>query len=186
MWRCCPRCRESRYMYRAIPARWLRRCGRRRNGKPSLMFGCPRRPTQPAFAADGRIHMVRRGSSASSTVLAIGPTLDPVLEAVAGLDVSVLYTSTVAPLDAAGLRRMVTASLTIVEPYLTGTTLAGVVRALGGQPVGLQAIGVDPVELRRYGTRYEHRAALGLDAIGIRHRLSGDVIRPALIESVAV
>ncbi len=50
----------------------------------------------------GRFHLVRRGSGA--TVVAVGPMLDPVLEAVADLDVTVLYASTVRPFDARSLR----------------------------------------------------------------------------------
>src|SRR3954452_19379217 len=55
------------------------------------------RPARP-----GRFTVVRRGRGA--TVLAVGPTLDPVLAAVRDLDVSVLYANTVRPFDGTGLR----------------------------------------------------------------------------------
>jgi len=44
-------------------------------------------------ALDGRLAVVRRGGRA--LVLAVGPMLDPVLAATAGLDVTVAYTNTV-------------------------------------------------------------------------------------------
>ena len=46
---------------------------------------------------------LREGSTAP-LVLAVGPTLDPVLEATADLDVTVAYLATVRPFDADGLR----------------------------------------------------------------------------------
>ena len=49
----------------------------------------------------GGLHVVRRGTGA--TVVAFGPTLDDVLAAAEGRDVTVLYAPTVRPFDAAGL-----------------------------------------------------------------------------------
>jgi hypothetical protein len=43
-------------------------------------------------------------------VVAVGPMLDPVLDAVAGLDVTVAYTTTVRPFDGEGLRALAAAS----------------------------------------------------------------------------
>ena len=49
--------------------------------------------------------------------------LDPVLEAVAGLDVDVLYANVVRPFDGRTLRAMLTApEVVLVEPYLAGTS----------------------------------------------------------------
>ncbi len=121
--------------------------------------------------ADGRIRSVREGGRDARTILAIGPMLDPVLRAVADLDVTVLYASTVAPLDAEGLRRRVGRSLFVVEPYLQGSTIPAIVEALEGLPVRLIALGVERSELRRYGTAAEHQSAHLLDAVGIRRRL---------------
>ena len=59
----------------------------------------------------------------------------------------------------------------IVEPYLAGTSAAAVADALRDQPRRLLALGVPPLELRRYGTPDEHRHAYGLDADGIRRSL---------------
>jgi transketolase len=119
----------------------------------------------------GRFHVVRRGEGA--TVVAVGPMLDPVLEALAGLDVSVLYASTVRPFDARTLRAVAgTPEVVLVEPYLAGTSARCVAESLVDVPHRLLSLGVGRGELRRYGTPDEHAAAHGLDAAGIRRAVT--------------
>jgi len=120
----------------------------------------------------GQLDVVRAGAAA--TVVAIGPMLDRVIDACAGLDVSIVYCTTVAPFDAAGLRelaRELPAPVVLVEPYYAGTGVADVVQALAPAPLRIEAIGVPRRVLRNYGTAEEHDAALGLTAAGIRTRL---------------
>jgi transketolase len=119
----------------------------------------------------GRMHQVRRG--ARGTVVAVGPMLDPVLAATEGLDVTVLYTSTVRPFD----RATVSATLdrpdvVLVEPYLAGTSAAEVAVALADVPHRLLPLGVPRVEPRNYGTPAEHARAYGLDAPGLRRAMT--------------
>jgi transketolase len=125
-------------------------------------------------AANGeQVNILRRGSATAPFVLAVGPTLTPTLTATADLDVTVAYLSRVRPFDADGLRGGVTGTdVVLVEPYLAGTSSAEVARALHDRPHRLLALGVENVELRRYGTREEHRAAHGLDAAGIRESIT--------------
>jgi transketolase len=123
------------------------------------------RPIQP-----GRLHVERRGRDA--TVIAVGPLLDPVLEATADLDVTVLYATTVRPFDHHAVRSATsTRDVVLVEPYLAGTSSADVSGALVDTPHRLLALGVRNVEHRKYGTWQEHNAAHGLDAPGIRARV---------------
>jgi transketolase len=124
-----------------------------------------------AFPVTGRFHVVRRGSRA--TVLAVGPMLDPVLSAVADLDVTVLYANTVRPFDARGLREVIDRpDVVLVEPYLAGTSSHLVAETLQDLPHRLLALGVGRRELRRYGTPAEHAAAHGLDPAGIRRSVT--------------
>ncbi|MGW2713832.1 transketolase C-terminal domain-containing protein, partial [Streptomyces sp. NPDC001356] len=107
-------------------------------------------------------------------VVAVGPMLDAVLTATEGLDVTVLYATTVRPFDAAGLRRATEAAGTdvvLVEPYLAGTSTAAVSEALADVPHRVLGLGVARRELRRYGTIEEHVAAHGLDGAGLRERI---------------
>ena len=94
------------------------------------------------------------------------------LAAVEGLDVTVLYASTVRPFDAATLRATLgTPDVVLVEPYLAGTSAAAASAALVAVPHRLLALGTARGEVRRYGTPEEHDALHGLDAGGIRRSL---------------
>jgi transketolase len=126
-----------------------------------------------AAPIDGaRLTVVRRGSDTALFVLAIGPTLDPVLEATLDLDATVAYLTRVRPFDAEGLRAAVGGTdVVLVEPYLAGTSAGEVSAALSDRPHRLLALGVPLGEFRHYGEGPEHRAAHGLDARGIRASL---------------
>lgn len=142
------------------------------NGAPTYIRTSAAMNAASRPARFGHLDVVRRGSEA--TVVAIGPMLDRVLEATAGLDVSVAYCTTVVPFDAAGLRDLVgesSAPILLVEPYYAGTSVADVVAALAPAAARVEAIGVPRRVLRNYGTPEEHDAALGLTAAGIRDRL---------------
>lgn len=119
----------------------------------------------------GGLRRVRRGSQ--GTVLAIGPMLDPVVAASEGLDVTVLYASTVRPFDAATLAATLEApNVVLVEPYLRGTSAIEVTDALRDVPHRLLSLGVPRAELRHYGTPAEHARAYGLDVAGLRRSIT--------------
>ncbi|MBF9131709.1 transketolase [Plantactinospora sp. S1510] len=128
--------------------------------------------------AAGRLMVVHRGTVGAPLVLAVGPMLDPVLHAVTGLDVTVAYTHTPRPFDAAGLRELVgtpspaAPAVVLVEPYLAGTSSAEVSGALAGVPHRLLALGVGRTDLRRYGSPADHARWHGLDAPGLRRSIS--------------
>lgn len=126
-----------------------------------------------AVGGTGGFTTVREGSH--GVVVAVGPMLDNVLDATAGLDVSVLYATTVRPFDSEGLRRAVgdrpAADVVIVEPYLAGTSTGAANDALAALPHRLLGLGVGREELRRYGRLDEHLAAHGLDPRGLRQRI---------------
>lgn len=122
---------------------------------------------------DGK-HFVTVREGRGGVVVAVGPVLDSVLAATEGMDVTVLYTTTVRPFDAAGLRRATETAGTdvvLVEPYLAGTSTGAVNEALAHVPHRVLGLGVGRRELRRYGTVEEHVAAHGLDPAGLRERI---------------
>jgi transketolase len=126
------------------------------------------------------LRVVRSGRRA--VVVAVGPMLDPVLDAVADLDVSVAYATTVRPFDGSGLRALAadtSGTVVLVEPYLAGTSAWAVAEALAGQPQRLLSLGVPRGELRRYGTPADHARQHGLDAAGIRRSVTGFLDSPS-------
>jgi len=125
----------------------------------------------PVPVRPGELAVLRTGSA--GTVLAVGPVADAVLDATAGLDVTVLYATTIRPFDAHTLRATLShPDVVLVEPYLTGTSVPFVAEALRDIPHRILALGVGRQELRRYGTPAEHIAAHGLDAVSLRTRIA--------------
>lgn len=114
------------------------------------------------------VGFTRLRSGSSGVVVAVGPVLDRVLRATAGLDATVLYASTIRPFDGAGLRSAVlasSASVVLVEPYLAGTSAFWVTEALSDAPHRLRSLGVRrDAEVRMYGGIGDHDLAHGLDA----------------------
>ena len=127
------------------------------------------REARPVSAS---LQVIRSGRRA--VVVAVGPMLSPVLEAVADLDVTVAYATTVRPFDAAGLRSAEAGSgaVVLVEPYLAGTSSHSVSSALASRPHRLLSLGVPRTELRQYGTPADHAVSYGLDAAGIRRSVT--------------
>ncbi|MER6914510.1 transketolase [Streptomyces sp. NPDC000594] len=112
----------------------------------------------------------------SGVVVAVGPMLGAVAEAVADLDVTLLYATTVRPFDSAALRRATgagRADVVIVEPYLAGTSTAVANDALRDVPHRVLGLGVGRKELRRYGQMTEHLTAHRLDAASLREDIGG-------------
>jgi transketolase len=127
---------------------------------------------EPRPVVPGRIEPVRSGRD--GVIIAVGPMLDSVLNATAGLDVTVLYASTVRPFDGEAVRAAVAGSradVVLVEPYLAGTSAGQVAAALVDVPHRLLALGVTNSEVRRYGTPADHDHRHGLDASSLRARI---------------
>ncbi|MFJ1997203.1 transketolase family protein [Streptomyces asiaticus] len=129
----------------------------------------------PRDIVPGRFLTVREGRR--GVVIAVGPMLDGVLTAVEGLDVTVLYATTVRPFDARAVRATAEAAVggvdvVLVEPYLAGTSTAAVNDVLADRPHRVLGLGIPRRELRRYGAIDEHLAGQGLDPGALRERIS--------------
>jgi transketolase len=103
--------------------------------------------------------------------------LDRVLEATGNLDLTVLYATTVWPLDAGTLAREAAPGpdVIVVEPFYAGTLAAPVTEALADRASRIRSIGVPRRIPREYGTPAQHDREFGLDAAGV-----GGQIRAAL------
>lgn len=119
--------------------------------------------------APGGLTILRRGTG--PTVVAVGPLLDRVLEATADLDATVLYATTVVPLDGEALRATAHGEVIVVEPFHEGTLAGHVAAALADRPMRLTSSGVGRAVVHRYGTAADHDRAHGLDLAGLGERL---------------
>ncbi len=141
------------------------------NGLPTYLRTSVVENARPVELASGGLTPVRRGSAL--TVIAVGPLLERTLEAVDGLDATVLYATTVVPLDAATLAAEAAPApeVVVVEPFYEGTLAAQVSAALAHRPTRLLSVGVPRAFISRYGTPTQHDGVLGLDVPGIRRRI---------------
>jgi transketolase len=126
---------------------------------------------EPVELARGGLTLVRRG--AELTVVVAGPFLTRTLAALDGIDATVLYATTLVPLDRETLAREAApaAEVVLVEPLYEGTTAAQVAEALAHRPMRLLSIGVPRRFIHGYGKQDEHDRALGLDVASIRERI---------------
>jgi transketolase len=143
------------------------------NGRPTYLRTSVVENAAPLELAPGGLTVVQRGRDV--TVIAAGPFLSRTLAAVDGLDATVLYATTLAPLDADTLAREAApaAEIVLVEPLYEGTTTAQVSAALAHRPTRLLSIGVPRRFIKHYGTSEQHDRDLGLDVHGIRERILG-------------
>lgn len=135
---------------------------------------------EPQAIDSGRLVTTREGPPGGPTVVAIGPMLDPVMEATSTLEATVLYASTVRPFDREGLRTAVSGTdVVLVEPCLEGTSTAEVTAALEHRPHRLLSIGIPNTEHRKYGSSAQHNEAHGLNVEGLRRRIAAWLGRKA-------
>lgn len=118
----------------------------------------------------GQLTVIREGRDA--TIIAVGPSLAPVLAATLDMDITLLYCTTITPFDAETLRATLRSNnIVLVEPYYEGVLVADIAAALQQTPVRIEAIGVPHQVLTHYGTHQQHDQALGLTSQGIRQRI---------------
>jgi len=141
------------------------------NGRPTYFRLSERENPGSHPVAFGRAVVVRTGTLA--TVIALGPALAPVMAAVDGLDVTVLYYTCAAPFDAATLAaHCPSGRVLLCEPYYGGVLAGDVTRALFPRPVILEAAGLPRVFFSDYGRAEDHDKALGLTPETIRERIT--------------
>ena len=117
----------------------------------------------------GRAVVVKQGAKA--TVLAVGTMLAPVMEAVADLDVTVLYYTTVRPFDREALvQNMPTNKILLCEPYYNGALATEIIMACHDNPVRMNFVGLSCEVPKTYGTVQENMAVFGMDAKSIREK----------------
>jgi transketolase len=141
------------------------------NGSPTYFRLSSRRNRVDHDVSFGALTVVRRAGP--TLVVAVGPMLQPTLEATGDLPVSVLYCTTVAPFDGATLHALAGDEPTVilVEPYYAGALVGDLAEALSPRRVRVEAIGVPHEVIVRYGDADDHDADYGLTTTGLRKRI---------------
>ena len=99
-------------------------------------------------------------------MIAVGPMLGRTLEALTGRDATVLYATTVLPLDATALATLAAPApeIVVVEPFYEGTLAAQVLDAVSHRPTRILSLAVPRRLIDGYGTIEQHDAALARHA----------------------
>jgi transketolase len=101
-------------------------------------------PCSRSFSFDfGKLHVERQGKD--GVVVAVGPMLARTLEAVEGMDLTVLYATTVVPFDEETLKEAVSQAaphVILVEPYYEGGLVQDIAKTLRATADRMEAIGV--------------------------------------------
>src|SRR5262249_25689789 len=141
------------------------------NGRPTYLRTCVAENDRAVELAPAGLTLVRRGPEA--TVVVAGPFLSRTLAALDGIDATVLYATTLVPLDQDTLAREAAAAPDGIRagPTSGGTPAAQVAAALSHRPPRLLSIGVHRRFTHRYGTSAEHDRDLGLDTAALRRRI---------------
>ena len=114
--------------------------------------------------------VVKRGTKA--TIVAVGTMLSAVMEAVADLDITVLYYTTIRPFDRKTLlQNLPTNKILLCEPYYIGALTTEIVMTCRNNPVHLEFVGISCEVPKTYGTVQENLAVFGMDVKSIREKI---------------
>ena len=139
------------------------------NGKPTYI-----RLSRDVNSVDsdvefGKAKLIRKGTKA--TIIAVGPMLEMAMKAAEGLDVTIIYYTTIKPFDAAAIvENAANNKFLLCEPYYEGALDYDIQRSAGG-PVNIVHCGIPHEFCKHYGTTKENYAAMGLTAEDIRGKL---------------
>lgn len=118
----------------------------------------------------GQANVMQTGGKA--TVVTVSVMLDTVMEVCRGLDVTVLYYTTLEPFDCATLAQNCSSGkVLIVEPEYEGSLLYDIHKALPGRSLQIEQVAFPREIFRNYGTYQEKLDYYGLTAEHVRTAL---------------
>ena len=119
----------------------------------------------------GKAKVIKTGTLA--TVVCFGNMLNQVYDAVANLDVTLLYYSTILPFDGETLKQHFNENIVVCEPFYEGSTNYLINKTLSGLKYSLHNIGVPREFILNYGKKQQIDEMLGLDTESIKNTLYG-------------
>jgi transketolase len=117
----------------------------------------------------GKNIIIKDGSNI--VIIAVGTTLQAVLDATIDLDVSVIYCTTVKPFDFASIQKFLKNKIIVVEPYYSSPVITNIIRESSVPFRSITSIGVPNSFINKYGKKEEIDAIVGLDSDSIRRKV---------------
>ena len=104
-------------------------------------------------------------------IIAVGTTLDAVLEASSDLDVTIIYCTTIKPFDLSSIKKYLNKKILIVEPYYSGPILRNIHRESNNLSGNFSMICVPNSFISKYGNKNDIDKMLGLDSESIKKKI---------------
>ncbi len=104
-------------------------------------------------------------------IIAVGTVLQAVLDAVAGLDVTVVYCTTVKPFDFSSIQEFLKKKIVVVEPYYSSPVITNIIRESNDPICDITSIGVPNSFIDKYGDKDEIDKIVGLNSESIREKI---------------
>ena len=140
------------------------------NGKPTYFRLSEKQNSKNYEVKFGKAEIVKKGKLA--TIIAVGPMLELAMMASEGLDVTILYYTTVIPFDKKTLKEnSESGKILLCEPYYAGALLPEILETLSSKPISIESVGVPSRMMTNYGTACEHDEAIGFTYKNIREKL---------------
>lgn len=118
----------------------------------------------------GKANVIKQGSCL--TVIAVGPMLNMTMQATEGLDVTLLYYTSLAPFDYETLaNNCPSGKVMICEPYYEGALLYDVIHALQGKLSYVDTFGIPHVFCNHYGTTLQNMEYWNLTVKDLHDRI---------------
>lgn len=138
------------------------------NGSPTYTRLCRDMNSVSQDVHFGKATIIQEGKS--MTVVAVGPMLDIVKEAVTGIDVTLLYYTTIKPFDAKTMQRYCkNGKILLCEPYYEGAMDYDIISSLN-QKVWISHCGIPHQFCKHYGTTKENYLEMGISIEHIRNK----------------
>jgi transketolase len=120
----------------------------------------------------GKGNLIKKG--AKGTVIVVGPLLESTLDASIGLDINIVYFTTVYPFDSEIICNNISDNekVVVIEPYYSGVIASELNQILKGRNIYLEQIGIPRTFLRNYGSKLDHDKALQIDTASIKNKLN--------------
>jgi transketolase len=140
-----------------------------KNGSPTYFRLSEFENNQSYDVNFGFANLIKTGKEA--TIVCVGNILQATLDATEGLDVTILYYTSINPFDEKTLQDNFNENLVIIEPYYEGGINYLINKTLTRKKFRILNIGVPVNFIENYGTKKENDISIGLDSESIKKQI---------------